>query len=465
MNLSNRPISDLLSDLSAVPLHEKAERSQGIYDRVAFSPSGMMYSMQRFADGEIRPFRPSDFDGAIFINPSVGKLDIDGPWDYLHGENSITASGIYLAAQAYRIQVEDTPAAREQAERAFHSLELIFEMGVNAGKPGWMNKPYGFRPSNQTSPDQYNDACWGLFTYHKVAPPARQRRIEEMIVAFADYWRGVDYTLTYFGKAWNLREETGYGNATTLLIQTLANRFTGDPAYLRDAEWFRDHQTWMRSSTALNWLERIETRLRETGQLEAFGSATFPWITPLLEPGEALFWESAILCKFVAVASEILHEVQPDLLDGHLPTIMEQWWQQGQYSIGEDVLPYYWIAADFRHGTWRPLPATEPVPREQWPFGDPFFANVSQIRWFEPLARSMVTSVIAHRHAPAIADAALRQARHLLEAVDATRLLWLFDPDGKQLLPEITYYGHCLSSEMPASFLATYWRGRLDGLW
>ncbi|MBM3264041.1 MAG: hypothetical protein FJY97_11535 [candidate division Zixibacteria bacterium] len=257
MSLSNRSIPALLSDLTAVPLHKKAERIQTLYERVAFSPSGILYSMQRFADGEIRPFQPSDFDGAFAINPSVGQLDIEGPWDYLHGENSITTSGIYLAAQAYRIQVEDSPAAQEQAERAFRSLELIFEMGVAAGKPGWMNKPYGFRPSNQTSPDQYSDACWGLFTYYKVAPPTRRRRIEEMIIAFADYWRGVDYTLTYFGKSWSLREETGYSNATTLLIQTLANRFTGDPAYLLEAEWFPDHQTWMQTSTALNWLKRI----------------------------------------------------------------------------------------------------------------------------------------------------------------------------------------------------------------
>ncbi|MBM3264039.1 MAG: hypothetical protein FJY97_11525 [candidate division Zixibacteria bacterium] len=128
-------------------------------------------------------------------------------------------------------------------------------------------------------------------------------------------------------------------------------------------------------------------------------------------------------------------------------------------------MPYYWIAADFRKGVWRPLPSTEPVSRDEWPFGDPFFARTSQIRWFEPLARSMVTSVIAHRHVPKIAGETIAQARRLLDAVDATRLLWFFDPDGRQLLPEVAYYGHCLSSEMPASFLATYWRGRRDGLW
>jgi hypothetical protein len=49
--------------------------------------------------------------------------------------------------------------------------------------------------------------------------------------------------------------------------------------------------------------------------------------------------------------------------------------------------------------------------------------------------------------------------------VDGTRLHWLVDPDGGQLPPEIRYHGECLSSEMPASFLAAYWRGRRDGIW
>ena len=47
-------------------------------------------------------------------------------------------------------------------------------------------------------------------------------------------------------------------------------------------------------------------------------------------PGEVLFWESAILCKFVAVAAEMLYEIQPDLLGGRLSGILEQWWHQGQ---------------------------------------------------------------------------------------------------------------------------------------
>lgn len=444
---------------------EKALRIQALVEDVAFHSTGIMYSMQRLVDGEIRPFRPEDFAGEAQRFEIGGSLSFEGPGDYLHGENSITTSGIYLASQAYRVQVEGTPQAREQAEKAFHSLEIIFEMGVDCGKPGWMCKPYGFRPSSQTSPDQYSDACWGLYAYHAVAPAAHQRRIEEMIAAFADYWRGAGYGLDYFGGAWSLRNDRGYGNATMLLINALAYHFTGNPAYLREAEWFRDHQHWMTRSDAVALREKIEADERETGAAHPIGNQHAPFATALLEPGEALFWETAGLCKFVANAAEIVHEVQPNLIEGSLPLILEQWWEQGQYGMGPDLLPWYWFAADVRRGTWRPLPTTNSAPREQWGFGDPFMSRVSGVRWCEPLARLMVTSVIASAHAPEIAGAATQQARVILDAIDEKRLHWMIDPDGEQLPPEISYFGQCLSSEVPASSLAAFWRGRRDGLW
>lgn len=55
-------------------------------------------------------------------------------------------------------------------------------MGEQEGKPRWMGKPYGFRISVQTSGEQYCDATWGLFKYHDIAPPADQKRIEQMLV-------------------------------------------------------------------------------------------------------------------------------------------------------------------------------------------------------------------------------------------------------------------------------------------
>jgi hypothetical protein len=451
---------ELLAGLPGAAPAEKAARIQALYEKAAFSPSGLMYSMQRLVDGEVRPFEPGDFKDSTFIK----KLKIEGAWEYLHGENCITHSGIYLAAQAYRIQVEDTPEARAEAAKAFRSIEIVYEMGVKAGKPGWMCKPYGFRPSDQTSPDQYLDACWGLYVYHAVAPAEHRRKIVEMVATFADYWRSVNYTLDYFGHRWDFGSGGGYANAKLVLINALAQHFTGKEVYRDEVQRFMDRADWMTGSAVTLWRTRLEQEQRE-GRLAAHNESPMQFVTPLLKSGEVLFWEQAILCKFVVVTAEILQEIQPDLLGGRLPSILEMWWEQGRYGMGDDMLPYYWFAADFLNGTWRPLSTTEPLPPEQWVFGDPIFSRVTQVRWNEPLARLIVTSVIASRHAPAIAARAGQQARAIVEAMDETHLHWLADLDGKQLRPEIRYYGQCLSSEMGASFLAAYWRGRKDGLW
>jgi len=457
-------VSAQLSQFGQAPLARKAAILQAIYQQVAFSPSEIMYSMQYYADGEIRPFTAQDFVGKTTLDTHVGKLQLDGPWDYLHGENAITASGLYLAAQAYRLKVGAEPEAVDEAARAFHSLERIFEMGVQAGMPGWMCKPYGFRPSNQTSPDQYLHACWGLYTYHAVAPSAHRRRIEDMIIAFADFWRHADYVLTYFGNHWDQKNEPGYSNATMMLVNVLAYHFSGDPVYRCETEWFREHQYWMQRSGVEELRRQYAEQWRASGRVDAVPSG-MPWVTPLLQPGETLLWEQACLCEFAAVAADVIHQLQPDLLGDSLPGLMAQWWRQGQYGIGDDLLPYYWFALDLVHDTWRPLPSTELAPREQWAFGDPLMGAVSQVRWCDPLARAMAASVIAQRHVPAMAEQIRAQATRLMDGTDATRLHWIVDPDGRQLLPEISYYGQCLSSEVPATFLAAYWRGRLEGLW
>lgn len=83
----------------------------------------------------------------------------------------------------------------------------------------------------------------------------------------------------------------------------------------------------------------------------------------------------------------------------------------------------------------------------------------------EHLLKTGVCSHIACRHVPARAERAGAMAKQIIEALDETRLHWMADPDGMQLPPEIAYGGQCLGSEMGASFLAPYWRGRKDGLW
>jgi hypothetical protein len=168
-----------------------------------------------------------------------------------------------------------------------------------------------------------------------------------------------------------------------------------------------------------------------------------------------------IHAKFVTVAADLI--VQSRASDLPLGEITRRWWSEWPYGMDENFLGYYWFAVDLVNDIWRPLPRTQLLPKERWLFGDPFTSYLSEARWNEPLCRFMISSVIAAEHNP---DPEIQSvARRMVRSLDPTHLHWIVDLDGKQLLPELSYYGQCLSSEAPGSFLAAYWKARKDRLW
>jgi hypothetical protein len=448
-----------LPALHGLPLAEKAARIQSFYERTAFHESGIMYSLMAIDGGQVRPFAAADFDGRPAIKSEHWRIKPAGSWELLNNENSITTSGLYLASQCYRYEATRDPAALIEAARAFRSLELIYEFGVADGRPGWMGKPYGFKLSDQTSADQYLDATWGLLLYRPLASPEVQARIAVMQVAFADYWRGIDYTIRYFDHVWDNRTNPHSYNAVFILLNLVAFSLSNDAVYRREAEWFLARGRW-REETSLDAWRR---------QFAAGETVDWPFdrlVADQLQPGEHLCWEKTILCKFVAVAAEWIHRLQPDWLPREqLQATLRRWWELWPYGLGEDFLPYYYYIAGPEPGVWRPAQLTAQLPREEWFFGDPFLSYASQVRWFEPLSRFMATSAILAEHGGPAADEARALARRILEATDEVRIKWMHDPDGQQLRPGLEHYGQTLSSEVPATFLATYWRGRRAGWW
>jgi len=439
-------------------VESKIQALQQVYERVAFSPSGIMYSMLHYDGDAPRPFEPNDVVGKFYFDGRVGDLHLDGPWDYLHGENSIANSGSYLHAQSVRYQVTRSRDALREARRAFCSLRLIHSMGVEQGKPGWMPKPYGFRPSVQTSGDQYLYATYGLLAFHRIASSREKALIERMIIDFADYWMSVDYVLSYFGTHWDMKGETDSYNAIFAMINAAAYQFSGNRIYLREVEKLMQRETWTKTTRIESLRSQVQQQMQRTGQTDVvFYGATFQLAKDLLRPGEFLCWETTVHSAFVAASAEAIHTIDPTLLDGRLPSILAMWWKEWKYGVREDLMSYYWFAVDLVHDTWRPLPKTEILPRDQWLWGDPFTSYISQVRWMDPLARTLITSSIAAEHCPEVSEEAEKLTDRILANLTPNHLRWLYDPDGTQLMPEIDYYGKCLSSEVPSAVLGAYW--------
>ena len=223
-----RRIIGWLETLAGKPLQQKINIIQEHYPSVIFSESGIMYSLLKIDGETIRPLNESDFPyKGVRHDYGQWRHKPDGDWDLLNYENSITTSGLYLASQAWRYSATQEPDALDQAAKAFNSLDLICKLGEGDWRPGWMGKPYSGRISDQTSPDQYLDACLGMYHYHPHAPEKVRGRIEEMFVMFADYWQSVDYKLGYFGNAWDVKSSKGAYNLILLMINALAHRFSG----------------------------------------------------------------------------------------------------------------------------------------------------------------------------------------------------------------------------------------------
>lgn len=456
----------LLNSLSNATVEERVALVQRLYEKVAFHKSGIMYSMLHLDSDGVRPFQEQDFIDSLGLDATVGRLQISGPAEYLECENSISASGLYLAAQTYRFQSTRSRSALREAARAFHSLELIFQMGVDAGKRGWMGKPYGFRPSNQTSGDQYQDALHGLMAYHGIASSDERARIEAMIVSFADYWRSVDYVLSYFGSHWDQKGETDAYNAIYAAINAAAYGFTKSSVYRAEFESWMSRETWTRQTLMSERIQQIRDEAQRTGVAPiVIGGWQKEVAGDQLKPGEFLPWETNIHSKFVAVSTDVIERSIPGALEGKAGQVLNLWWKQWRYGIGDDLCPYYWYAVNAIDDTWRPLSKTTPLPKERWPFGDPLMSYISQVRWMEPLARFLITSVLAAQYSPEVASEAKALANRIMGTIDSVRLHWMYDPDGEQLLPAVRYYGECFSSEMPGSFLSAYWRGKRDGFW
>jgi hypothetical protein len=448
-----------LLDLAGLTPEAKARRISAHYPALHDHPSGIFYSLLKIDGDRIRPFGPADFAGVETFSFKGWRFPPEGPWEYRNNENSIFTSGLWLVAQVERFLATGEAAAQAEAARAYASLEAIYRLGEADGKPGWMGKPYGFRLSDQTSGDQYLGAMWGLWCYLPIAPAAHAARAREMLVQFARYWRSVDYQIFYLDRVWDQRKEVHSYNAIYTAMNLIAHHLSGDESYRAEALKLFARGRWLTETKLDAW--RRERRAGDASDWEPNRLAA-----GVLQPGEFLCWETTIHAAFTAISATLVHTLAPELVDhAALTGCLRRWWETWPLGIGDDLLPHYFFIVNLETGAWRPAPRTPRLPRDQWFLSQPHLSHINQKRWTEPLARFLFASVLAAGHDPDLAPAARALAERIFTRIDATAMCWQVDPDGKQIDPDLSDVRNVLSSEMPATFVATFWRGRRLGWW
>jgi hypothetical protein len=450
----------LLPGFDRLSVEEKVRRVERLTHAARTHPTGIMVCMPYVADEGLRVVRQADLDGMDQFTFNFGHK-FKAITDFFTNENSITASGSHLAAQSIRYRATGEAEALAAARVAYRSLRIVYGFGVEAGNPGFMGKPFHFEYSVHTTGDQYLHMMWGLWTFYPVASAAEQAEIREMFIAVADYQIKVDYTIfNRTGGEWNNRLDGSDYNAIMAALVAVAYKFTGDTKY-RDA-----YEFVVRSG---NW----QTHRRLDYIIEQFRQGTYqakPWdkiAGARVDRGEFAHWEQIQHCQFTAISVAIIHECVPDLFTADdLRRVLTLWW--ADYPVGFDTERWnylYWFLVSTKDRTWRPVEMTPRLPREEWFGGHPMLSFASKWVYADCLARFQWTAMLVARHCPEKRDEAAGYAAETLKRLSPRHLLWISDPDGRQVPPEVSYFTRFLSSEMPEGVIASYWEGRQLNLW
>lgn len=149
------------------------------------------------------PVRPFDSRDKI---PGISLIDCDG-MDFWAYEDAGMASGAFLAAESLRFEMDGSHTAFINARNTFEGICHIYRLGMKKCE-GFFPKPYGGKFSEHFSRDQYLMVMDGLARFYRIADASQKELCLRMICAMSDYWRGIDYSTTYFslGRASHLRD-------------------------------------------------------------------------------------------------------------------------------------------------------------------------------------------------------------------------------------------------------------------
>ena len=159
--------------------------------------------------------RPEDIkDRPLGVGTYVENSDIPREFKpvWTNYENAGQASGTYLEALCAKFRATGDENLRELARKTVRAIVTLWENAskiehpLGGGGKGWLPKPYGginnVDGMHECSIDQYVDITLGLQSYYLTfADDAEKRKIEEMIVSFADWWFDHDYCGVYLGRA------------------------------------------------------------------------------------------------------------------------------------------------------------------------------------------------------------------------------------------------------------------------
>ncbi|MHB9106566.1 MAG: hypothetical protein ACYDCO_05860 [Armatimonadota bacterium] len=436
------------------PIERKIRFLQDFLFNHFFDENGLMYCMWKWTETELRPFRHSDFEGYSYPSSSDGF----GPEGHQNNENSSCYSAMFLWSQVERFKATGEEQALDYAAKAFRSLDRVFQLTEAAGHRGYLCKPYHGRVSTQTSPDQYIFSLIPMWNYREIAPKETRERIDYLLPAMADWWREHNYRINFFDMDMSGCDSDPWHNPGMTALNMMAYLVTGDAKYQREA-----HRLIGLGGMMPTYYDLERRRLLENG------SVYQDWYLDGYLADESRKHQTLVDCESrgaVAMAVWPLpflfeHDFARAPLFRHA---LARYWRHMQYGLRDDMLSYYTIQVDLERDAWHtcnvpPTPESVAKPAYNWHF----CAYYSEVCWGDSVARIPIVSAIAHKYAGDFCPGALALAKKVLTRLDDTRLQWMIDPDGQQLLPPDRWMDKC-TGEMLIDACLGYWYARAQGV-
>lgn len=441
-----------------LPVARKVDTIQRFLGEHYFHDNGMMYCMWHYRDGMARPFDEAT-DLGKFRYDFVNKEDVTHK-GWLDAENSPSTSGLYLWSQTLRYQVTGDEEAIRYARKAFNSLEVIFKISGEHDKPGLFGKPWGWKASNGTSPDQYICIMHGLWAFRKICSHQERKRIDRMIPLMADWWRDRKYTLMYFKIEWYIPPHHAPAMAC---LHDMAYRVTGDVKYLDESRRLLDMAegwpTWIDRNRRemlypTGWPpENKGIRWPKSYHGYEYDVARREYLLHMVEVGE--IWLTMACADYFMWENPTMSPMVRHAISRHF--------RYGQFGLRDDLLALLTIQVDLERDTWYPID----IPGEQESnagSAGQIARTSGQICWGDFASRIPDMAIIAHQHAPDYCPGAWQLAKRMLRRLDNERLHWYIDPDGYQVPPDRKWTLDLLSSDVPSFTALAFWRARLTGL-
>jgi hypothetical protein len=364
-----------------------------------------------------------------------------------------------LWSQRLRFLATGDEQALEYAAKAFSSIDHIFRLTEAEGHRGYLCKPYDGKVSKETSPDQYFAVANGLWHYRSIAPRETRERIDFLLPAMVNWWRDRNYRIVFFDMEFPATDANEWHNPSMTAMNLMAYLITGDADYQKEAL-----RLVGLGGTMPTYYDNERERLRRTGTVYQDYYLPGYLYDDSRRDYVIVDWESRG-AAWMAVCSYpflLQHDLARTPIFKHA---LYRVWKHMQYGMRDDKLSLYSIQYDVERDIWLPInvpptPESEAKPAYNWHF----MSYHSEVCWGDAAGRLPHVSLMAHQYAYEFCAGALHLAKDLLRRLDNQRLLWMIDPDGKQIHERDEWMRYTLSSEVPAFALLAYWTARLAGI-